>query len=72
MRGGIGNLQRIINLQNANSNTFDFQPNVGLGLGLGRLRIDYALANVGNVSGVLASHIFSASLRFAEKNKNNN
>jgi len=72
LRGGIGNLQRIINLQNANSNTFDFQPNVGLGLGLGRLRIDYALANVGNVSGVLASHIFSASLRFAEKNKNNN
>ena len=44
-----------------------FQLNVGLGLLLGRLKLDYALANVGNVSGAQASHIFSVSLDLSEK-----
>lgn len=67
IRGGIGNLQRIINEVNATSRVFDFQPNVGLGISLGRLKIDYALANVGNISGALASHIFSLNLDLAER-----
>jgi hypothetical protein len=66
LRLGIGNLQRVLNEVNASERVFDFQPNVGLGLSLGRLRIDYALANVGNVSGSLASHIFSLNLELAE------
>mgnify|MGYP001427421383 CR=1 FL=1 len=66
LRGGLGNIQRIISLS-SNNRVIDFQPNVGLGLVLGRLKIDYALANVGNVSGVLASHIFSLALDFKEK-----
>lgn len=67
LRLGIGNIQRVLNPENADRREFDFQPNVGLGISLGRLRIDYALANVGNVAGALASHIFSLSLDFNEK-----
>ncbi|MFM2392078.1 MAG: hypothetical protein RLZZ546_55 [Bacteroidota bacterium] len=67
IRAGIGNLQRIINEVNATNKVFDFQPNVGLGISLGRLKIDYALANVGNISGALASHIFSLNLDLAER-----
>ena len=67
LRLGIGNLQRVLNEVNANKRDFDFQPNVGLGLLLGRLKLDYALANVGNVSGAQASHIFSVSLDLSEK-----
>jgi hypothetical protein len=70
VRAGIGNLQRILNEVNADRRTFDFQPNVGLGLSLGRLKIDYALANVGNLSGALASHIFSLNLDFLPKEQN--
>ncbi len=66
LRFGIGNLQRVLNEVNAAKRDFDFQPNVGLGISLGRLKIDYALANVGNVSGALASHIFSLNLDLAE------
>lgn len=69
LRGGLGNLQRSLNSQNSDTETFDFQPNIGLGLRLGRLHIDYALANVGNVSGVLVSHIFSAFISFADSRK---
>ncbi|MBK8700257.1 MAG: PorV/PorQ family protein [Saprospiraceae bacterium] len=69
LRMGLGNLQRVLNEVNADKRVFDFQPNLGLGLLLGRLRIDYALANVGNVSGALASHIFSLNLDLADRKK---
>jgi hypothetical protein len=70
LRAGIGNLQRLINESNTSTvSTFDFQPNVGLGLVLGRIKIDYALANIGNVSSVAASHIFSVNLDFKEPSK---
>jgi len=59
-RAGIGNFQNIVNEQ-ANSK-FEFQPNIGLGIILGNFRIDYALTNIGSVSGSLISHIFSLSL----------
>jgi hypothetical protein len=68
VRGGIGNIQRVINL-NSDNKVLDFQPNVGLGLVLGRLKIDYALANVGNFGGVASSQIFSLSLLFKERNE---
>lgn len=56
-RMGFGNFQNIVN-ETAQSG-FEFQPNVGIGLNLGKVRIDYALTNIGGVSGVLVSHIFS-------------
>jgi hypothetical protein len=67
LRMGIGNLQRILNEVNTSQTKLDYQPNVGLGISLGRLKIDYALANVGSVSGALASHIFSLRLDLAER-----
>ncbi|HRO08776.1 MAG TPA: PorV/PorQ family protein [Saprospiraceae bacterium] len=67
VRGGVGNLQSVINPVNTAQRKFELQPNVGLGLKLGRLKVDYALANVGSVSGVLVSHIFSLGLDFIVK-----
>jgi hypothetical protein len=67
IRAGLGNIQSVINPVNTSVRSLEFQPNVGLGLKLGRLKIDYALANIGNVSGILASHIFSLGLDFAPR-----
>jgi hypothetical protein len=67
LRAGLGNIQSTINSVNSSTTTFEVQPNVGLGLKLGRLKVDYALANIGSVGGVLASHIFSLSLDFVPK-----
>lgn len=64
LRFGLGNIQKVINPNNTTSTKFEIQPNVGLGLKLGRLKIDYALANIGSVSGILSSHIFSLGLDF--------
>ncbi|MCB0660331.1 MAG: hypothetical protein KDC04_05320 [Saprospiraceae bacterium] len=64
LRFGVGNIQKVINPTNAATTKFELQPNVGLGLKLGRLRVDYALTNLGSVSGIKASHIFSIGLDF--------
>lgn len=67
VRLGVGNLQTVINESNPDARVFEIQPNVGMGLKLGRLKIDYGLTNVGSVSGVLVSHIFSATLDFVPR-----
>jgi len=66
LRGGIGNIQSVINpsISDGIERSTEFQPNIGLGLKLGRLKVDYALTNIGSVSGVLVSHIFSVTLNF--------
>lgn len=64
LRAGIGNIQRVINEVNADKESLWAQPNVGMGLALGRLKVDYALTNIGSVSGVLVSHIFSLTIDF--------
>jgi hypothetical protein len=72
VRLGVGNLQSVLNETNPELRVFELQPNIGMGLKLGRLRVDYALTNVGSLSGVLASHIFSATLDFVPRNKTQN
>lgn len=67
VRAGLGNIQSVINSVNTDQRDFEIQPNVGLGLKLGRLKVDYALANIGSVSGVLVSHIFSLGLDFVPR-----
>lgn len=67
LRAGIGNIQSVLNPTNAASRDFEFQPNVGLGLALGRIKIDYALTNIGSTSGALASQLFSLSLSFSAR-----
>ena len=66
-RAGIGNLQRTINETSSVDRSLEFQPNVGLGISLGKIDIDYALTNIGSVSGVLVSHIFSLKVNFNER-----
>lgn len=67
LRAGLGNMQSVINPVNTSERVFEVQPNMGLGLKLGRLKIDYALANVGNSGGVLVSHIFSLGIDFVPR-----
>ncbi len=68
LRAGLGNIQSVVNNVNSATSNFEVQPNIGLGLKLGRLKIDYALTNIGSVSGILISHIFSVSLDFIPRN----
>jgi hypothetical protein len=69
VRLGAGNIQRVINPLNVEKKSLEFQPNAGVGFRLGRLKIDYALANLGTQNGVLMSHIFSLGLDFVPKQK---
>jgi hypothetical protein len=68
LRLGVGNFQRLKNEDNPSQKDLNFQPNIGIGLKLGRLHMDYALTNIGNVSQVLYSHIFSMRLDLKERN----
>jgi len=61
-RVGVGNIQRTLNENSSFDRSIEFQPNIGVGISLGRARIDYALTNIGSVSGVLVSHIFSVNV----------
>lgn len=69
IRGGIGNIQRILNSENTIDRSLSFQPNVGLGVALGRLKIDYALTNLGDASDALISHIFSLNLALKSRDR---
>jgi hypothetical protein len=60
LRGGVGNATRVKNFDGSKSLTM--QPNIGIGLRIKSLYIDYALSDIGNVSDVLYSNVFS--LRF--------
>lgn len=68
LRAGIGNLQQIA-IDPLQDVSLNFQPNIGLGLALGRIKIDYALTNVGNVGIAEYSHIFSLMLDLKGKGK---
>ena len=59
LRGGINNIQNALDDLNGKTKALSIQPNFGIGLRLGRFRIDYALTDIGDVSQVLYSHIFS-------------
>ena len=70
LRFGLGNIQRVINSPNSEEAAFEIQPNMGMGIRLGRIHLDYALTNIGSVSGVLVSNIFSLKFDFADKKSN--
>jgi len=71
LRAGLGNIQRVINpaITDQLERSLEFQPNIGMGLKLGRLEVDYALTNIGSVSGVLVSHVFSLNLSFQARER---
>ena len=63
----MGNFQRVKDDFNPDQEQLSFQPNFGVGLRLGRVQLDYALTDIGNVSQVQYSHIFSVRLDFKER-----
>lgn len=64
LRAGAGNVTRVRDFNDNES--FTLQPNMGLGLKFKGISIDYALTNIGSVSDVLYSNIFSLKFDLAE------
>ncbi len=69
IRGGVNNFQEALDDVSGTSKKWTFQPNFGMGLKLGRFHIDYTLTDIGNVSQVLYSHIFSLALDFKTRSE---
>jgi hypothetical protein len=69
VRAGVGNFQRIPKNFNPNEERLSLQPNFGIGLRLGKVQLDYALTDIGNVSAVQYSHVFSLRLSLKERKK---
>lgn len=67
LRVGVGNFQRVKDDFNPAKENLSVQPNFGVGIRFGRIKIDYALTDIGNVSAVQYSHIFSLLLDFKQK-----
>jgi len=65
LRAGICNVQEI---EDAGRKIQTAQPNFGLGVKLFNLRLDYALTNVGDVTGLL-THVFSLQANINAKGK---
>ncbi|MBK8557230.1 MAG: PorV/PorQ family protein [Lewinellaceae bacterium] len=69
LRAGLGNFQRVKDDFDPTKEKISLQPNFGVGLSLGRFQIDYALTDIGNVSQVLYSHIFSLRINLKERSQ---
>ncbi|MEM7548484.1 MAG: hypothetical protein AAF363_02345 [Bacteroidota bacterium] len=62
IRSGVGNVQRIKDFDG--STDFDYQPNFGVGVVIKKVKIDYALTDIGNQAESLYSHVFTISAGF--------
>ncbi len=69
LRAGVANFQKVKKLTDPTQSDWSLQPNFGIGLRLGRVRIDYAFTNIGSVSEVNFSNIFSATIDLRERKK---
>ncbi|MBK9732443.1 MAG: PorV/PorQ family protein [Chitinophagaceae bacterium] len=65
LRGGIGNIQKITNIDGTTNMTA--QPSIGVGLVIKSISIDYALTNLGSLSSSLYSNVFSLRIAINEK-----
>ena len=63
LRGGVGNFQNEIQLDN--SEQLSFQPNFGVGFNYKGIQIDYAFTDIGDQSTALYSNVFSVKLDFS-------
>ncbi len=63
LRGGVGNFQNEIQIDN--NEQLSFQPNFGVGFNYKGIQIDYALTNIGGASGTLFSNVFSVKVDFS-------
>ncbi|MFT5168303.1 MAG: hypothetical protein ACI8P3_003544 [Saprospiraceae bacterium] len=62
LRAGVGNFQRAKDDINGEKEILTVQPNFGVGFKLGKVKLDYALTDIGDASQVEKSHIFSLTL----------
>ncbi|MBN4065976.1 PorV/PorQ family protein [Candidatus Amoebophilus asiaticus] len=65
LRGGMGNYQKILNIDG--KKVGNFQPNLGLGLKIKQITLDYALTDIGDQSVALYSHVFSFKIDLNRK-----
>ena len=63
LRGGIGNFQNELSIDN--NEELSFQPNFGLGFNYKGIQIDYAFTDIGDQSTALYSNVFSVKLDFS-------
>ena len=69
IRGGVGKFQKVTDDIDVNKTSLNMLPTFGIGLKFGRLHIDYAQTDIGNLSEVQYSNIFSLQLDFVAKKK---
>ena len=67
LRAGVNNIQRARDDVNPDNYIYTVQPNLGIGFHLGKFTVDYAFTDIGNVSQVLYSHIFSLKIDFEKR-----
>jgi len=60
VRGGVGNFQNILELDNSES--LSFQPNIGIGFKYKGIHVDYALTDIGDQSAAIFSNVFSLKI----------
>lgn len=65
IRGGIGNFQTYTD--DLNKKVTTLQPNIGAGFRVKNFHVDYAFTNIGNVSIVQFSHVFSLKVDINRK-----
>ncbi|MBO3116675.1 PorV/PorQ family protein [Winogradskyella sp. DF17] len=63
LRGGLGNFQNELQIDNTQDLTF--QPNFGVGFKYKGIQIDYAFTDIGDQSAALYSNVFSLKLDFS-------
>ncbi len=61
LRGGIGNIQKITDIDN--QELWSLQPNIGVGIELDKFALDYAMANVASAAATNYSHVFSIKFK---------
>jgi len=67
LRGGIGNVQRVMDINGAEK--LSMQPNMGVGVKIKMVQLDYALTDVGDLSVALLSNVFSLKFDINQSNK---
>ena len=60
LRGGVGNFQNELQIDNSESLTF--QPNFGVGFKYNGIHLDYAFTDIGDQSTALYSNVFSLKI----------
>lgn len=68
LRGGIGSIQKVTDIDN--KELWSFQPNIGVGINLTRFALDYAMANVASSAATNYSHVFSIKFKINSSEDN--